>query len=91
MKFEWTTEAQNVYEKFKLALTRTPVLVIPKDEKRFSLYTDASVAVGLGVMLAQIGMATICASRTLNSSEINNAIVKWVGLAGIWARENFGL
>ena len=41
--FNWTPEAQDVFETLKIQLTTTPFLAFPMMEEPFFLYTDASL------------------------------------------------
>ncbi|GFX75504.1 retrovirus-related Pol polyprotein from transposon 297 [Trichonephila clavipes] len=51
-KFNWSTEAQDAFDKIKRALTETPVLQLPNFTEQFNLYTDAS-GVGIGSVLTK--------------------------------------
>jgi hypothetical protein len=50
--FYWTQEAQEAFEKLKIALTSSPILAYPDPEGDFILDTDASNH-GIGVVLSQ--------------------------------------
>ena len=52
-KFEWTPEAQDVFESLKLKLTSNPILAFPCLKEPFILYTDAS-QFAMGSVLAQV-------------------------------------
>ncbi|GFV13791.1 retrovirus-related Pol polyprotein from transposon 17.6 [Trichonephila clavipes] len=41
-KFNWSTEAQDSFDKIKRALTEAPVLQLPNFTEQFNLFTDAS-------------------------------------------------
>ncbi|GFW99365.1 retrovirus-related Pol polyprotein from transposon 17.6 [Trichonephila clavipes] len=49
-KFNWSTEAQDSFDKIKRALTEAPVLQLPNFTEQFNLFTDAS-GVGIGAVL----------------------------------------
>ncbi|GFU93454.1 retrovirus-related Pol polyprotein from transposon 297 [Trichonephila clavipes] len=51
-KFNWSTEAQDSFDKIKRALTEAPVLQLPNFTEQFNLFTDAS-GVGIGAVLNQ--------------------------------------
>ncbi|GFT72802.1 retrovirus-related Pol polyprotein from transposon 17.6 [Trichonephila clavipes] len=50
-KLNWSTEAQDVFDKIKRALTEAPVLQLPNFKEQFNLFTDAS-GVGIGAVLS---------------------------------------
>ena len=50
--FKWTEEAEEAFQKLKLALTNPPVLAYPDPSSSFILDTDASAA-GIGAVLSQ--------------------------------------
>ncbi|GFX19584.1 retrovirus-related Pol polyprotein from transposon 297 [Trichonephila clavipes] len=64
-KFNWSTEAQDSFNKVKRALTEAPVLQLPNFQEQFYLCTDASV-VGIGAVLNQNHRPIAFASRILN-------------------------
>ncbi|KAK9036906.1 hypothetical protein V6N11_021829 [Hibiscus sabdariffa] len=64
VRFEWTEERQQAFEKLKKALTQAPILVQPESGKKFVVYSDASY-VGLGCVLMHDGMVAAYASRQL--------------------------
>lgn len=51
-KFDWTPEATDAFERLKVALTTTPVLILPNFAKDFIIETDAS-GEGIGTILSQ--------------------------------------
>ncbi|GFS91701.1 retrovirus-related Pol polyprotein from transposon 297 [Trichonephila clavipes] len=67
-KFNWSTEAQDSFDKIKRALTEAPVLQLPNFTEQFNLFTDAS-GVGIGAVLNQNHRPIAFASRTLNKAE----------------------
>ncbi|GFX10604.1 retrovirus-related Pol polyprotein from transposon 297 [Trichonephila clavipes] len=61
-KFNWSTEAQDSFNKVKRALTEAPVLQLPNFQEQFNLFTDAS-GVGIGAVLNQNHRPIAFASR----------------------------
>ncbi|GFT24387.1 retrovirus-related Pol polyprotein from transposon 17.6 [Trichonephila clavipes] len=87
-KFNWSTEAQDSFDKIKRALTEAPVLQLPNFTEQFNLFTDAS-GVGIGVVLNQNHRPIAFASRTLNKAERNYTVIERECLAVIWALNKF--
>jgi hypothetical protein len=54
IKFNWSSECNEAFEKLKVLLTTAPVLAQPDIEKPFDVYCDASGS-GLGYVLMQEG------------------------------------
>ena len=52
MRFKWTSDCQNAFDKLKAILRREPVLLAPNFNKEFKLAVDAS-DVGTGGVLLQ--------------------------------------
>lgn len=52
VKFEWTDQRVEGFKKLKEHLTRIPVLVLPRTEVPYVVYTDAS-GTWLGCVLLQ--------------------------------------
>ena len=50
--FKWTEARQTAFEELKKRLTAAPVLILPDQQKRFTVYCDASKE-GLGCVLMQ--------------------------------------
>ncbi|GFV94104.1 retrovirus-related Pol polyprotein from transposon 297 [Trichonephila clavipes] len=86
VKFNWSTEARDSFDKVKRALTEAPVLQLPNFQEKFNLFTDAS-GVGIGAVLNQRPIAF--ASRTLNKVERNYTVTERESLAVIWALNKF--
>jgi hypothetical protein len=61
-KFEWTSACEASFQELKKRLTTAPILVMPDNEKSFSIYCDAS-GQGIGCVLMQDGHVVACASR----------------------------
>ncbi|GFW47695.1 retrovirus-related Pol polyprotein from transposon 17.6 [Trichonephila clavipes] len=87
-KFNWSTEAQDSFDKIKRALTEAPVLQLPNFTEQFNLFTDAS-GVGIGAVLNQNHRPIAFASRTLNKAERNYIVTERESLAVIWALNKF--
>ncbi|GFV27033.1 retrovirus-related Pol polyprotein from transposon 17.6 [Trichonephila clavipes] len=87
-KFNWSTEAQDSFDKIKRALTEAPVLQLPNFTEQFNLFTDAS-GVGIGVVLNQNHRPIAFASRTLNKVERNYTVTERDCLVVIWALNKF--
>ncbi|GFY25030.1 retrovirus-related Pol polyprotein from transposon 297 [Trichonephila clavipes] len=87
-KFNWSTEAQDAFNKVKRALTETPVLQLPNFQEQFNLFTDNS-RVGIGAVLNQNHILIAFASRTLNKAERNYTVTERECLAVIWALYKF--
>jgi hypothetical protein len=62
--FLWTPAQQLAFEALQLALSSTPVLVLPNFQKPFRIDTDAS-GVGIGAVLHQDGHPIAFISKTL--------------------------
>ncbi|GFX76764.1 retrovirus-related Pol polyprotein from transposon 17.6, partial [Trichonephila clavipes] len=88
VKFYWSTETQDSFDKIKRALTEAPVLQLPKFTEQFNLFTDAS-GVGIGAMLNQNHRPIAFASRTLTKAERNYTVTERESLAVIWALNKF--
>ncbi|GFY20252.1 retrovirus-related Pol polyprotein from transposon 17.6 [Trichonephila clavipes] len=87
-KFNWSTVAQDSFDKIKRALTEAPVLQLSNFTEQFNLFTDAS-GVGIGAVLSQNHRPTAFASRTLNKAERNCSVTEGERLAVIWALNKF--
>jgi ribonuclease HI len=68
MKFNWTPECNETFEKLKKLLTTAPVLAQPDIVKPFDVYCDAS-GMGIGCVLMQEGCVIAYASRQLKRHE----------------------
>jgi hypothetical protein len=69
-KFEWSKECEISFQELKSRLTSTPILVLPKGQEGFVMYSDASNK-GLGCVFMQHGRVIAYASRQLKPHEIN--------------------
>jgi hypothetical protein len=52
-KFELTTEAQGAFDKLKIVLSTSPVLVTPRDKEKMLLYIAATVQVVSSVLVVE--------------------------------------
>jgi hypothetical protein len=68
VKFNWTPECNEAFEKLKKLLTTAPVLAQPDIEKSFNVYCDAS-GTAIGCVLMQEGRVIAYASRQLKRHE----------------------
>ena len=68
--FKWTEARQTAFEELKKRLTAAPVLILPDQQKRFTVYCDASKE-GLGCVLMQDRQVIAYASRQLRKHEVN--------------------
>jgi hypothetical protein len=68
VKFNWTPECSEAFEKLKKLLTTAPVLAQPDIEKSFDVYCDAS-GTGIGCVLMQEGHVIAYASWQLKRHE----------------------
>jgi hypothetical protein len=68
--FIWTDERQKAFEELKKRLTTAPVLTLPDQSKKFTMYCDTSRD-GLACVLMQEGRVIAYASRQLRRHELN--------------------
>jgi hypothetical protein len=68
--FSWTDECQMAFKELKKRLTTAPVLTLPDQSKRFTVYCDASRD-GPGCVVMQEGRVIAYASRQLRRHELN--------------------
>jgi hypothetical protein len=71
VKFTWTSECEERFQKLKYLLTHAPVLKIANPDIDFLVCTDACKE-GLGGVLMQKGCVICYESRKLNEHEINH-------------------
>ncbi|GKV24168.1 hypothetical protein SLEP1_g33813 [Rubroshorea leprosula] len=69
-KFEWTPECEKSFLTMKEKLVTTPVLALPINGEKFTIYSDASKK-GLGCVLMQKNRVIAYASRQLKPYEEN--------------------
>jgi DNA-binding MarR family transcriptional regulator len=68
--FSWTDERQMAFDELKKRLTTAPVLTLPDQSKRFTVYCNASKD-GLGSVLMQEGRVIAYALQQLRRHELN--------------------
>jgi hypothetical protein len=86
VKFKWTNDHDETFEKIKKVWSETLELYIPDLNGKFELETDASLY-GIGAVLRQDCKPVAYISRTLNPAERNYGITDREILAGLWAME----
>ncbi|XP_073281756.1 uncharacterized protein [Primulina huaijiensis] len=69
-KFVWDESCEKSFQTLKEKLASTPVLILPTEDKEFTIYSDASKE-GLGCVLMQEGRVIAYASRQLKQHEQN--------------------
>ncbi|WVZ76147.1 LOW QUALITY PROTEIN: hypothetical protein U9M48_024145 [Paspalum notatum var. saurae] len=67
--FKWTADRQAAFDELKKRLTTVPVLTLPDQQKKFTVYCDASRD-GLGCVLMQEGKVVAYGSRQLRKHEV---------------------
>ncbi|WVZ93760.1 LOW QUALITY PROTEIN: hypothetical protein U9M48_039717 [Paspalum notatum var. saurae] len=67
---KWTADRQAAFDELKRRLTTAPVLTLPDQQKKFTVYCDASRD-GLGCVLMQKGKVVAYGSRQLRKHEVN--------------------
>ncbi|MBW0490938.1 hypothetical protein O181_030653 [Austropuccinia psidii MF-1] len=93
--FEITKERRDAYERIRLELTHSPVLILPDFKLPFKLYIDAACSQGLGAALHQRQISdeearegVICyISRKLKESETRYGATQTECLCLVWALE----
>ena len=68
VKFEWDDLCEKVFQELKMRLTTTPILIVPEQGQRYTVYCDASRD-GLGFVLMQFGRVIAYGSRQLKNHE----------------------
>ena len=68
VKFLWSDQCEQSFQKLKERLISTPILALPTTGKEFIIYSDASIQ-GLGCVLMQDGKVIAYASRQLKPHE----------------------
>lgn len=88
----WTPEMETAFNTLKSKLTSKPICVLPDMKLPFVMRTDAS-DYGLGVLLLQDqgeGLRLVaCASKKLNSAELNYSVIEKECLAIVWGVSRF--
>lgn len=91
VKFEWTPECNNAFERLKKLLSNPPVLDYPdfSSKNEFILQTDSS-GFAIGSVLCNGNEKPIAfASRGLNKAELNYATIEKELLAIVWSIKYF--
>ena len=70
VKFYWSSQCEEAFQKLKTLLTSAPILAQPDTTKPFDVYCDAS-GTGLGCVLMQENRVIAYASRSLKRHEEN--------------------
>ena len=70
VKFEWDDLCEKAFQELKMRLTTAPILIVPKQGQRYTVYCDASMD-GLGCVLMQSGRVVAYGSRQLKNHEQN--------------------
>ena len=70
VKFYWSIQCEEAFQKLKTLLTSAPILAQPDTTKPFDVYCDAS-GTGLGCVLMQENRVIAYASRSLKRHEEN--------------------
>ena len=68
VKFEWDDLCEKAFQELKMRLTTTPILIVPKQGQRYTMYCDASRD-ELGCVLMQFGRVVASGSRQLKNHE----------------------
>ena len=93
MRFRWTSDCQNVFDKLKPVLRSEPVLLAPNFNKEFKLAVDASDIGAGGVLLQEDSNSVdhpVCYfSKTFNKHQKNYSTVEKKCLSLILALQNF--
>ncbi|XP_073062044.1 uncharacterized protein [Primulina eburnea] len=88
-KFVWDEGCEKSFQTLKEKLASTPVLILPTEDKGFTIYSDTSKE-GLGCVLMQEGRVIACASRQLKSHEKNYPTHDLELAAIVFALKKFG-
>ena len=70
INFEWDDLCEKAFQELKRRLTSTPILIVPEQGQRYTVYCDASRD-GLGCVLMQSGRVVAYGSRQLKNHEQN--------------------
>ena len=66
VKFEWNDLCEKAFQELKRRLTSTPILIVPEQDQRYTVYGDASKD-RLGCVLMQSGRVVAYGSRKLKN------------------------
>ena len=70
VKFEWDDLCEKAFQELKRRLTTAPILIVPEQGQRYTVYCDASRD-ELGCVLTQSGRVIAYGSRYLKNHEQN--------------------
>ena len=70
VKFEWNDLCEKAFQELKRRLTSVPILIVPKQGQRYTVYCDASRD-GLGCVLMQSERVVAYGSKQLKNHEQN--------------------
>ena len=70
VKFELNGLCEKAFQELKMRLTSSPILIVPKQGQRYTVYCDASKE-GLGCILMHSGRVITYSSRKLKNHERN--------------------
>ena len=70
VKFKWDDLCKKAFQELKRRLTSTPILIVPKQGQRYTMYCDASKD-GPSCVLMQSGKVVAYGSRQLKNHEQN--------------------
>ena len=68
VEFEWNDLCEKAFQELKRMLTSAPILIVPEQEQRYTVYCDASKD-GLACSLMQSGRVVAYDSRQLKNHE----------------------
>ncbi|CAI7803814.1 unnamed protein product [Closterium sp. NIES-54] len=90
--WKWGATEQRALQDLLDAVKSGPVLLLPKPEGKFTLYSDWSSA-GMGAVLCQQmeegERVVVFAIRSFNAAEANYSLYEGEGLAAVWAVTHF--
>ena len=69
-KFKWDDLCEKAFQELKRRLTSAPILIVPEQRQRYTVYCDASRD-GLGCVLMQSGKVVAYGSKHLKTHEQN--------------------
>ena len=87
--FHWSAEADEAFQKLKLAMCSTPVLALPDFTKPFEMETDACYG-GIGAVLMQDRRPIAFLSQNLGPKNLGMSIYEKEFLALVTAIRNGG-
>ena len=93
MRFKWTSDCQNVFDKLKAILRSEPVLLAPNVKEEFKLAVDASHAGAGGALLQEddngVGHPVCYFSKKFSKHEKNYSTVEKECLSLILALQHY--